>query len=106
MEKKASKKLPTKKEGAAGKTEGEVKNHFSFCESIHATSLSKWHIRRLTDEGPKHGGGIDTDSLCGRVEKGRGWDLEVKPGNKELMGQTDKWPFVCKECLQRYVENM
>lgn len=23
---------------------------FSFCESVHATGTSPWHIRRLTDE--------------------------------------------------------
>jgi hypothetical protein len=49
----------------------------SFCESVSATSRSRWHLRRLTTVGPWTGGGIDTPSLCGRVKVGLGWDLEV-----------------------------
>lgn len=36
----------------------------SFCESIHASSSSPWHIRKLTSKGRKLGGGIDTPTLC------------------------------------------
>ena len=49
---------------------------FSFCESVHATARSCWHVRRLTDSGAKYGGGIDSASLCGRIEDG--WDLQVE----------------------------
>lgn len=50
---------------------------YSFCESVFAASLSKWHIRKLTSVGRKPGGGIDSPSLCGHVKTGLGWDLEV-----------------------------
>ena len=48
---------------------------YSFCESAHATSHSRWHIRALDAAGKKLGGGITTPSLCGLVT--RGWDLNV-----------------------------
>ena len=51
---------------------------YSFCESVHGTGVSRWHIRRLTDAGKKLGGGIDTPSLCGRVMPPYGWDLDVQ----------------------------
>jgi len=56
---------------------------FSFCESVVAGPLSRWHIRRLTAQGKKLGGGIDTPSLCARLlpsglEGGGGWDLDVE----------------------------
>ena len=50
----------------------------SFCESIHATGISPWCVRMLTDKGTFLGGGVDTESLCGRVRVGLGWDLNVK----------------------------
>jgi hypothetical protein len=71
---------------------------YSFCESVTATSYSPWHIRQLTKEGKKLGGGVDTPSLCGRVKKMKGWDLE-----------TDINPFhlangCCPECLKMFEE--
>lgn len=50
----------------------------SFCESITATGSSPWCVRILTDNGLFFGGGVDTESLCGRVRVGSGWDLNVK----------------------------
>lgn len=50
-------------------------NGFSFCESVHATGTSSWHIRKLDVAGKKLGGGITTASLCGKVKNG--WDLDV-----------------------------
>jgi hypothetical protein len=38
----------------------------SYCEAWTATSVSLWHIRRLTSVGKKLSGGADTKSLCGR----------------------------------------
>jgi len=67
---------------------------FSFCESVHASSLSPWHIRRLTDAGKKLGGGADTKSLCGREMC---WDLEV---NIEAIHQD----ICCRTCWNRYME--
>jgi hypothetical protein len=33
---------------------------YAFCESALASSLSPWHIRKLSGVGRKLGGGIDT----------------------------------------------
>jgi hypothetical protein len=52
-------------------------DEYSFCESVTATSISPWCIRRPTSVGRKLGGGVDTPSLCGRVKIGLGWDLKV-----------------------------
>ena len=69
---------------------------FSFCEGVWATSGSPWHIRKLTDQGQKLGGGIDTPSLCGRVgpPKTNGWDLEVELTEHHLEHNSCK---ICKE---------
>jgi len=58
---------------------------YSFCESV--TGIGPWHLRALTTEGLKLGGGIDTPSLCDLVRPlgdnrdnrrgGGGWDLRV-----------------------------
>lgn len=61
-----------------------------FCESIHASGRSPWHLRRPTAAGLKLGGGIDTTSLCGRVT--RGWDLDV-PVTEPHFEHT------CRDCL-------
>lgn len=68
---------------------------YAFCESIHAGSLSLWHIRKLTEAGPKFGGGIDTPSLCGHVTKG--WDLKVEINLAHLKS-------CCPECSRLYGE--
>jgi hypothetical protein len=58
------------------KTKATAPARYSFCESTAAGSRSPWHIREVpVGEEPKLGGGITTNSLCGRVA--RGWDLEV-----------------------------
>lgn len=63
----------------------------SFCESIHASSLSSWHIRTRDEGMPlKFGGGIQTVSLCGRVKTG--WDLEVPVTEHH-------YDHVCKDCI-------
>lgn len=48
---------------------------YCFCESVSATSLSPWCIRKITKAGTRPGGNIDTDSLCGRVRSPMGWDV-------------------------------
>lgn len=75
---------------------------FSYCESVFATSASPWCIRELTADGQKLTGGIDTASLCGRVQpravppgmqKGfGGWDLAVPVDLGQYPG------VVCKNC--------
>lgn len=71
---------------------------YSFCESVTATSMSPWHIRRLTKVGRKLGGGIDTPSLCGRVRKEKGWDLETPINAFHLANGC------CPECLKLFEE--
>lgn len=63
---------------------------YSYCESVHAGGLSPWHIRKLDRAGLRLGGGITTNSLCGRVA--RGWDLNVPMGLAH-----DK--HTCRDCL-------
>lgn len=68
---------------------------YSFCESVFATPWSRWHIRKLTDEGQKFGGGIDTPSLCGKIgpPKSNGWDINVHMTEHHLSN-------CCSECQE------
>lgn len=67
-----------------------TKNAFVFCESINASGISPWHIRKLTDKGLKLGGGADTDTLCGRE---MAWDLNVDITEHHLT-------HCCKKCAE------
>lgn len=69
---------------------------YSFCESVHVTGAGRWHIRRLTDKGRKLGGGIDTPSLCKRVNAG--WDVKVEITEFHLENST------CAECREIYLK--
>lgn len=71
------------------------KPKYSFCESIHATSTSPWHLRILDDQGYRYTGGITTQSLCGLVSKG--WDVKATMSEHHL-GHT------CKRCVEKYRE--
>ena len=56
----------------------------SYCESVTASAISPWCIRELGPKGLCPGGGVDTESLCGRVKTHYGWDIvtvEVTPDN-------------------------
>lgn len=66
---------------------------FSLCETITASGSSSWHLRQLTQTGPKYGGGADTPALCGREVS---WDLEVPLTEHHLRRN------VCHECLAAY----
>ncbi len=44
----------------------DEKPPYAFCESV--TGIGRWHIRRLSEKGLKLGGGIDTPTLCKRVD--------------------------------------
>jgi len=65
----------------------------SFCESITATSRSAWHIRPLTEQGLKLGGGADSLALCGREVC---WDLEVDITNHHLT-------HCCQVCAKKFL---
>jgi hypothetical protein len=67
---------------------------FSFCEAQPPSG--KWHIRKLTAEGHKPGGGIDTASLCKRVKPRRGWDLLAPMSATYLRENT------CPDCRSLY----
>ena len=58
----------------------------SYCEPVWAAPLAPWCVRELTDRGRFIGGGVDTNSFCGRVSLGLGWDLEgdVDIGNEHM----------------------
>jgi hypothetical protein len=64
----------------------------SFCETVTASSRSKWHIRPLTKVGKKLGGGADTQALCGRVVA---WDLATDVHETHF-------GYACLECVQAY----
>lgn len=49
---------------------------FAYCERISAAG-NTWHIRPATGTGLHLGGGIDSDSLCGKVVAPNGWDIDV-----------------------------
>lgn len=67
---------------------------FAFCESVHATGVSPWHIRRVS--GPlKLGGGIDSASLCKLVVPPYGWDLSVRITEQHLKN-------ACPACVTEY----
>jgi len=72
------------------------KREFAFCESVHATSTSPWHIRKLTDKGMMTGGGADTKALCGREVA---WDVEC-----EICPLVLIQPDVCGKCVTAYGE--
>lgn len=70
-----------------------MKEQFAFCETVTASSQSKWHIRKLGEAGLKLGGGVDTKALCGREVA---WDLNVELTEHHLEHNT------CKRCRALY----
>lgn len=58
---------------------------YSLCETAYAGPSSLWHIRRLTSCGKKLGGGVDTNSLCGKKVA---WDLDVEITGFHLKNNT------------------
>jgi hypothetical protein len=73
---------------------------YSFCESIHAYSRTKWCIRPLSEKGRKLCGGIDSSSLCGHVTPQKnGWDLTT-PINPVALSQA------CPKCVELYKQIM
>ena len=83
-----------------------------FCESV--TGIGPWHIRKLSKNGLKLGGGIDTPSLCGRIRPlgdhtqervgGGGWDLEVRITSGHLIPPPGAKPHVCQACTADYLK--
>ena len=80
--------------------EGEETMGYVFCESVHATGTSPWHIRKLGKAGLMLGGGIDTASLCNVVKPMQdggsgGWDLRVRITDHHLQ-------HCCRDCGEAY----
>lgn len=71
-----------------------MNENLSFCESINATGTSPWHIRKLTSNGLKLGGGADTKSLC-NIEVC--WDLAVEITNHHLS-------HCCQRCKEEFMK--
>lgn len=67
----------------------------AFCESIHATGTSLWHLRWV-DGAFKFGGGITSPSLCDLVKQG--WDIEVPITAHHLAHNA------CPFCLRKLAE--
>lgn len=68
---------------------------YAFCEPVVAGSNSPWCLRKITDKGLRPGGGVDSNSLCGRVKAPYGWDVDV-PVTQDRVDSD----FVCKRCLE------
>lgn len=64
---------------------------YSFCESVTASSISPWCIRELSSDGRMLGGGVQTNSLCGRVKSPHGWDIDVRVNTTH--------PHACAKCV-------
>lgn len=71
---------------------------YSFCESQWADSISKWHIRKLTERGKMFGGGADTKALCGRKVA---WDIE-----KVDLTESHLRKSACPKCVEVYDKRM
>lgn len=65
---------------------------FAFCESV--TIDTPWHIRILTSNELKVGGGVDTKALCGKEVY---WDLltEITPHHLT---------HCCRKCAEKFKE--
>ena len=67
-------------------------NEYVFCETNFAY---KWHIRKLTEIGPKYGGGADSNALCGLNIS---WDLKSKIPDKKYLEYN-----ICNSCYAAYL---
>lgn len=75
----------------------------SFCEPVWAGPRAPWCIRaREEGELPKLGGGVKTASLCGRVQPGKGWDLDVDFAYFMNLPKVDQEAVVCRRCLEHW----
>ena len=78
----------------------------SYCETVYATGTSPHHIRVLTDEGMKTGGGADTESLCGTKVA---WDTSEVASLQQLDDRVShEHPSnrVCKSCADTARERL
>jgi hypothetical protein len=74
-----------------------MSDQYSFCETPAAFL---WHIRELSDAGPKPHGGADTPTLCGREAA---WDIrcEITPASLQTVAEVGAGKR-CPHCVKAY----
>lgn len=84
---------------------------YSYCESALATAANPLCIRPLTAAGPKFSGGVDTASLCGRVNpRVNGWDIRRAVCESDFGIRIDRGPYhaathrICQRCVEKLRE--
>jgi len=82
---------------------------YAFCEPTCAGPCAPWCIRPLTAAGKKLGGGVDTPSLCGRVQPADtggfgGWDVEPAVGEGWLGPDAAGRSIACRKCVAKLRE--
>lgn len=73
-----------------------MSGELSYCETIHASATTPWHLRILTGAGKKLGGGADTKSFCGLEVA---WDLDVEIS----LPHNDR---VCQTCVAKAANHL
>ncbi|MFE6967239.1 hypothetical protein ACFVAJ_19325 [Agromyces sp. NPDC057679] len=69
---------------------------YTYCETATAGPTTPNHIRELSEQGMKTGGGADTKALCGREVA---WDLrEADLLNLEAESDDVGYTFICPSC--------
>lgn len=70
---------------------------YSFCETVTATSVSKWHIRKTVRKDLKFGGGVTEPALCGRSVS---WDIRAE------VTQRSATELACSTCKDIYLSQV
>jgi len=72
-----------------------------FCEPAMVTGAGWWCLRFVGEKGEMFGGGVDTPSLCGRVDpEFNGWDIDVRVTQARL----DHSYIACTRCRAIFKE--
>lgn len=73
---------------------------YAFCEPVHASTLSKEHIRIVGSSGFHYGGGIPNKALCG-FDVRVGWDLKSKVESRRFVPNAETNP-TCQDCIDAW----
>lgn len=71
-------------------------NPYMFCETVTAYL---WHIRQISDSGPKFTGGADTLTLCGKQPS---WDIHCEITETSLGAGKLGAGKTCPDCAKIY----
>jgi len=76
--------------------QGECLGALVWCETIAANGRE--HLRRLSDAGPKYGGGSDTPTLCGMQAA---WDLRGAVSEETVRRRrvAGLYSYPCTQCV-------